>query len=124
MNTSRKISDSITITDNFMYSENGTIAVLLQESIRFEKFKRFAVYKNQEYIGNYECCAKVKIKYSEITETMCKMIFGKAKKYAHEQIKQLYKKGRFSLNAEYCFIVLFKIGFTEEYKIKRQDARF
>lgn len=123
MNTLRKISDSITITDNYVLSPNNTIGVILQNSIRYEKFKQFAVYQNQEYIGNYECCSKSVLKFSQITESMSKLIFGEVKQHSMSKIKQLFKKGQYSeKNSEFCFIVLYKIGYSSKYEIKR-DAR-
>lgn len=124
MNSSKKILDSITITDNWVQSQNETIGVLLQNSIRYEKFKRFAVYHGQNYIGDFECCAKSVMKFEEITESMCKLLFGDVKHYSKSKIQHIFKKGRFSeKNSEFCFIVLFRIGYSSQFEIKRGDAR-
>lgn len=121
MNTSVKISDSITLQDNYLTNSQGAITTILQNSIRYEKFKKFAVYHGQLYIGNYECCSKKVMKYSEITDMMSIMFFTEIKKYAASKIKGLFRKGRWSENSDYAMIVLVKMGYSSEFVIKRHE---
>lgn len=118
MSTSQKTLDSITIDGNAVYSDANTIGIVLQNSIRFEKFKRYAVYRGHTYVGVFECCAKSVYKANIFPEPLARLIFGSNTKESQTELNKIFRKGRFGENSEFCFLVLFKIDYQEKHEIK------
>jgi hypothetical protein len=121
MSNSSKIYDTIVLSNNYVESENDTFGVLLQDSIRYEKFKKFAVYKGEKYIGNYQCSAKSVMSYHEINETFCKLIFGNIKEASKMSLNSIIKKGKFTEKSMFCFVVLFKISYNPNYEYENRN---
>lgn len=112
-----KMRDMLTI-DNFVAREDYyTISLLVQKSIRFEPFKKLAIYYRHHYLGNYEIHSKKVIPYTKITNELCVMLFGQTKKDSENELRKIHKKGLWSSKAEYYFIILFKIGENKTYQI-------
>jgi hypothetical protein len=113
------IKDTIDVFNCYVYSgQTDVLGVLVQDSIRYEKMKKFAVYNENKYFGNYECVECVKYNYAQISDGLCKLLWGKLKVNSENELRSIIRKGRFSEKSTYKFITLFHIGETKAFRIK------
>ena len=118
MSTSQKTLDSISIEGNAIYTDVDTIGVILQNSIRYEKFKQFAVYRGQQYLGIFECCTKSVYTAEKFPEPLARLVFGSHTKAVQTILNNIHRKGLFSPKSEFCLIVLFRVGYDKKHEIK------
>jgi hypothetical protein len=111
--------DSITVSDNFFMAQNWSVlGILVQDSIRFQPFKIFAVYSENRYLGNYQISTKASFKTPKFPDIFCRMVWNKPKNECGHQIKLLFKKGRFSDNSTFALVSFHFHSTNEDYKIK------
>jgi hypothetical protein len=115
---SQKMWDSLTLESYMSRPDYYTITALVQKSIRFEPYKKLAVYDGKHYLGNYEIHSKTEMSYTEISNKTCVMLFGKTKKDSFTELQNTIKKGKFTENSKYYFIILFKVGENKAHEIK------
>lgn len=115
-----KMWDSLSIADYTARPDYYTITTLVQASIRFLPFKKIALYDKDLYLGNYEVQSAKEYSYSQLTDKICIMIFGKLKKDCWENLKALHQKGRFTDKAKFYFIILFQIGYNSYHVIPKR----
>lgn len=116
---SKKIADTLDVFNCCLFSgQCDVLGVLVQDSLRYEKMKRFAVYNEGNYIGNYECIEVVNYSFYGISDALCKLLWCKLKADSMNELRSIISKGRFSEKSNYKFITLMWVGETKAYKIK------
>lgn len=117
----QKMWDSLTLDHYLSRPDYYTISTLVQKSIRFEPFKKLAVYDGKHYLGNYEIHSKKEFSFAEISNSTCVMLFGKTKKDSINELRNTFKKGLFTEKSKFYFIIMFKVGENKAHEIKTKN---
>jgi hypothetical protein len=103
------------------WTANDLLFTIVQDSIRFEKFKEFAIYKKNDYLGKYKVVDKSIFKAKNISNMLSLMAFGVNKEFAQEFLKNKPFKGRFSHEASFALVCLTYEGYDVENRIERRE---
>src|SRR5688500_14637562 len=99
--------DSITITINQTVANNhGLLFTIVQDSIRFERMKRFAIYDDRKFLGVYSLGSKVVFQIGELPRMISNLIFGSHETEGIKELKKFKVKGRISGKTEMALICL------------------
>lgn len=120
MKTSNIAYDSISILDNYFFAQDHSVlGVIVQDSIRFQPFKVFAIYKEDRYLGNYIVSTKVVFNTIKFPDIFCRMLWNKPRNECNNEIRLIYRKGRFSDKSQFSLVSFHYHSSNEAYKIKR-----
>jgi hypothetical protein len=116
-------ADSLHFTDaNEFWLSHNMIFCIEQDSIRFEKFKEFAIYwKNNQYLGRYRVVDKHSFKAKNISNLLSLMAFGENKQYAFSHLRKKRFKGRLSDSSYFALVCLTWIGYDQRNEIKSRN---
>lgn len=118
-----KMWDSLSLVDYLARPDYYTITCLVQKSIRFEKYKKLALYDRTHYLGNYEVHSRTELDLNSITDKTTVMLFGKLKKDSMNELKNIYRKGMFSEKSKFYFVIFYKVGENKSHEIKHTTEK-
>jgi hypothetical protein len=118
-------ADSLHFIDgNDFWMSNNMIFCIEQDSIRFEKFKEFAIYwKNNQYLGRYRVVDKSTFKAKNISNLLSLMAFGEIKQYSFSHLRKKRFKGALSDASKFALICFTWIGYDQRNEIKSSKKR-
>jgi hypothetical protein len=118
-------ADSLHFIDaNEFWMSHNMIFCIEQDSIRFEKFKEFAIYwKNNQYLGRYRVVDKSTFKAKNISNLLSLMAFGENKDYAFNHLRKKRFKGRLSDASKFALICMTWIGYDQRNEIKSRKKQ-
>jgi hypothetical protein len=112
--------DSISILDNYFFAQNHSVlGIIVQDSIRFQPFKVFAIYNEDRYLGNYVVSTKVVFNTVKFPDIFCRMLWNKPRNECNNEIRLIYKKGKFSDKSQFALVSFHYHSTNENYKINR-----
>ncbi len=112
--------DSIDIYREHLVSRYGDslVFVIQQDSIRFEIFKKLALYVEGRYLGVYRVVHKHPFKIKNFSDIASLIFLGIRKDEGINELLKYRIKGRASVNTQMAFICLHWECFDEKYDVK------
>lgn len=99
--------DSITITINQSpCNSHGLLFTIVQNSIRFERMKRLAVYDDKRFLGIHSIVAKDVFHLGELPRMISMLVFGCHESEGVKMLRKFKVKGKISDNTEMALIAL------------------
>ncbi|QMU30582.1 hypothetical protein [Adhaeribacter radiodurans] len=108
--------DSIYVyKDHLVYNPSNLLFTIVQDSIRFERFKIIAIYLEGDYIGTYRIVEKEVFSVGELSKMLSYLIFGSLLSLGIKSLKDLRIKGRLSDKTKMAFVCLQFIEYQKKY---------
>ncbi|MCU0325572.1 MAG: hypothetical protein MUF45_10020 [Spirosomaceae bacterium] len=119
-NPSNIAYDSLVLHQNWFEANTfNTIGAIIQDSIKWEKFKILAIYLEDKYIGNYEVSSKVTFDTQKFPDIFCRLLWNKPKENCTAEIRSLRKWGKYSESMKFALVSLHYHSTNPAYKINR-----
>ncbi|PSR55768.1 hypothetical protein AHMF7605_20805 [Adhaeribacter arboris] len=108
--------DSIFVYKNqLVYNPSNLLFTIVQDSIRFERFKLLAIYMEGDYLGTYRIIEKNVFPVYKLSKMLSLLIFGSMLTLGTKALRTMRIKGRMSDNTKMALICLQFIEYQEKY---------
>lgn len=111
--------DSIYVKkEHLVYNPYNLLFTIVQESIRFKRFKLLAVYREGEYLGTYRLVEKNVFAAGKLSKMLSFLVFGSLLSEGIKDLKAMKIKGRMSDKTKMAFICLERTDYQDKFSLK------